>query len=166
MSTGAGSARNAVRHGVLAEPKPERVHELLGHILGDAQGGRAPTDSPDSLTGRVLTERELAALALADSEARLDTAHAHYVACQPEDVDPDMADCVNVLEEFLYMDDMLDEDKREAIRRIFKVERFDARARASRQRLALRYLKEARARRDRALSAFLAYGETAEGDAV
>ena len=155
MSTGAGNTRNALRHGVLAEPDPGRVRELLGHILGDTQSGRALTDSPDALTGR-----ELAALALADSEARLDAAHAHYVACQPEDVDPDMADCVNVLEEFLYMDDMLDEDKREAIRRIFKVERFDARARASRQRLALRYLKEARAKRDRALSAFLAYGET------
>jgi hypothetical protein len=146
---------------VLAEPDPARVHELLGHILGDTQGGGALADSPDALTGR-----ELAALALADSEARLDAAHAHYIACQPEDVDPDMADCVNVLEEFLYMDDMLDEDKREAIRRIFRVERFDARARASRQRLALRYLKEARATRDRALSAFLAYGETAEGYAI
>lgn len=166
MSTRAGSARNAVRHGVLAEPDPGRVHELLGHILGDTQGGGALTDSPDALTGRALTARELAALALADSEARLDAAYAHYVACQPKGVDPDMADCVNVLEEFLHMDDMLDEDKREAIRRIFRVERFDARARASRQRLALRYLKEAQARRDRALSAFLAYVETAEGDAV
>ena len=162
MSTRAGSARNAVRHGVLAEPDPERVKGLLGHILGDAQGGGAPTGSLGALTGRALTDRELAALALADSEARLDAAHAHYIACQPEGVDPDMADCVNVLEEFLYMDDMLDEDKREAIRRIFKVERFDARARASRQRLALRYLKEAQAKRDRALSAFLAYGETVE----
>ena len=161
MSTRAGSSKNAVRHGVLAEPDPGRVRELLGHILGDNQGGETLTDNPDALTGR-----ELAALALADSEARLDAAHAHYVACQPEDVDPDMADCVNVLEEFLYMDDMLDEDKREAIRRIFKVERFDARARASRQRLALRYLKEARATRDRALTAFLAYGETAEVGAI
>ena len=162
MSTRAGNARNAVRHGVLAEPEPGRVRELLRHILGNTQGGGALTDSPDALTGRLLTERELAALALADSEARLDAAHAHYVACQPEDADPDMADCVNVLEEFLYMDDMLDVDKREAIRRIFRVERFDARARASRQRLALRYLKEARATRDRALTAFLALGETAE----
>ena len=151
-----------MRHGVLAEPEPGRVRELLGHILGDTQGGGGLTDSPDTLTSRALTARELAALALADSEARLDEAHAHYVACQPEGVDPDMADCVNVLEDFLHMDDMLDEDKREAIRRIFKVERFDARARASRQRLALRYLKEARAKRDRALAAFLAHGETPE----
>ena len=161
MSTRAGSARNAVRHGVLAEPAPERVRELLGHILGDPESGGGLTDSSGALTGR-----ELAALALADSEARLDAAHAHYVACQPEDVDPDMADCVNPLEEFLYMDDMLDVDKREAIRRIFKVERFDARARASRQRLALRYLKEAGATRDRALSAFLVYEETAEVGAI
>ena len=157
MSTRSGNAKNAVRHGVLAEPDPGRVQELLGHILGNTQSGGALTGSLDALT-----ERELAALALADSEARLDAAHAHYVSCQPEGVDPDIADCVNVLEEFLYMDDMLDEDKREAIRRIFKVEQFDARARASRQRLALRYLKEARATRDRALSAFLAYGETTE----
>ena len=161
MSTRAGNAKNAVSQGVLAEPDRGRVCELLGHILGDTQGAEALTDSREALT-----ERELAALTLADSEARLDAAHAHYVACQPEDVDPDMADCVNVLEEFLYMDDMLDVDKREAIRRIFKVERFDARARASRQRLALRYLKEARARRDSALSAFLAYGETVGGEAL
>ena len=161
MSTRAGSARNAVRHGVLAEPDPERVKDLLGHILGDTQGGGALTDSPDALTAQ-----KLAALALADSEARLDAAYAHYVACQPEGVDPDMAKCVNMLEDFLHMDDMLDEDKREAIRRIFRVERFDARARASRQRLALRYLKEARATRDRALAAFLAYGEKVEGNAI
>lgn len=161
MSTRAGNAKNAVRHGVLAEPDPGRVHELLVHILGDAQSGDALINSPHAFT-----ERELAALALADSEARLDAAHAHYVSCQPEDVDPDMADCVNFLEEFLYLDDMLDEDKRESIRRIFRVERFDVRARASRQRLALRYLKEARATRGRALSAFLAYGETAEVSAI
>ena len=166
MSTRAGSSKNAVRHGVLAEPDPGRVRELLGHILGDNQGGETLTDSPDALMGRALTGRELAALALADSEARLDAAHAHYISCQPEGVDPDMAKCVNVLEDFLHMDDMLDEDKREAIRSIFRVERFDARARASRQRLALRYLKEAQAKRDRALSAFLAYGETAEVGAI
>ena len=161
MSTRAGSAKNAVRHGALAEPEPGRVRELLGHILGDTRGGGALTESLDALTGH-----ELAALALADSEAWLDAAHAHYVACQPEGVDHDMAKCVNVLEDFLHMDDMLDEDKREAIRRIFKVEQFDARARASRQRLALRYLKEARATRDRALTAFVAYGEKVEENAI
>ena len=120
MSARPASAQNAHRHGVLGEPNPERVNDILTNILGDVPSGGA------------FTGRELAALALADSEARLDAAHAHYVACQPEGVDPDMADCVNVLEEFLHMDDMLDEDKREAIRRIFRVERFDARARASR----------------------------------
>jgi hypothetical protein len=83
VSARAGSARNAVRHGVLAEPDPERVNDCW-HILGDTQRWGL-TDSPEALTGR-----ELAALALADSEARLDAAHAHYVACQPEGVDPDM----------------------------------------------------------------------------
>lgn len=46
------------------------------------------------------------------------------------------------------------------------MEQFDARAGASRQRLALRYLKEAHARRDRALTVFLASGETAEGEVL
>ena len=154
MSNRPGSAKNAVRHGVLAEPDPARALELLGHILGNTKIGEKLANRQQPLT-----ERELAALALADSEARLDAAHAHYVACQPEDVDPDMANCINMLEDLLYMDDMLNETKREAIRRIFRVERFDARARASRQRLALRYLKEARAKRDRALSDFIAHGE-------
>ena len=108
----------------------------------------------------------MAALALADSEARLDAAHAHFVACQPEEVDPDLAYCADMLEELLYMDDILDETQREAIRRIFRVERFDTRARISRQRLALRYLREARARRDRALAAFLSHYDVAEGDVL
>ncbi|WP_354689779.1 hypothetical protein [Lentibacter algarum] len=145
---------------MLSEPDPERVNDLLTNILGDA-----PTDG--ALRGaKAFTGRELAALALADCEARLDAAHAHYVACQPEEVDPDLAYCTDMLEDLLYMDDMLDETKREAIRRIFRVERFDTRARVSRQRLALRYLKEARARRDRALSAFLSHYDMAEGEVL
>ena len=145
---------------MLSEPDPERINDLLTHILGDAPSGGTFTGA-EALTGR-----ELAALALADSEARLDAAHAHFVACQPEEVDPDLAYCTDMLEDLLYMDDMLDETKREAIRRIFRVERFDTRARASRQRLALRYLKEARARRDRALAAFLSHYDRNEGEVL
>ena len=160
MSARPANAQNARRHGVLSEPNPERVNDLLTNILGDA-----PSDG--LLTGaEALTERELAALALADSEARLDAAHAHYVACQPEDADLEMSKLSDILEDLLYMDDILDETKREAIRRIFRVERFDTRARVSRQRLALRYLKEARARRDRALSAFLLHDDMAEEEVL
>ena len=154
MSARPASAKNARRHGVLSEPDPERVNDILTNILGDVPSGGA------------FTGRELAALALADSEARLDAAHAHYVACQPEDVDPEMRKLSDMLEDFLYMEDMLDETKREAIRRIFRVERFDIRARVSRQRLALRYMKEARARRDRALAAFLSHYDVAKGDVL
>ena len=154
MSARPASAKNARRHGALSEPDPERVNDILTNILGDVPSGGA------------FTGRELAALALADSEARLDAAHAHYVACQPEGVDPDMRKLSDMLEDFLYMEDMLDETKREAIRRIFRVERFDTRARASRQRLVLRYLKEARARRDRALAAFLLHCDVAKGDVL
>ena len=154
MSARPASTKNARRHGVLSEPDPERVNDILTNILGDVPSGGA------------FTGRELAALALADSEARLDAAHAHYVACQPEGVDPDMRKLSNMLEDFLYMEDMLDETKREAIRRIFRVERFDTRARVSRQRLALRYMKEARARRDRALAAFLSHCDVAKGDVL
>jgi len=160
VSARPANAQNARRHGVLSEPDPERVNDLLTNILGDAP-------SSGTFTGaEALTERELAALALADSETRLDAAHAHYVACQPEEVDPDLAYCADMLEDLLYMDDMLDETKREAIRRIFRVERFDTRARVSRQRLALRYLKEARARRDRALSAFLLHYDRTEREVL
>ena len=67
----------------------------------------------------------------------LNVVHTHFVDYQSKGVDPDMADCVNILEDFLYMDNMLDETKREAIHWIFIMERFNARARASRQRLAL-----------------------------
>ena len=154
MSARPASAKNARRPGVLGEPNPERVNRILTNILGDVPSGGAFTD------------RELAALALADSEARLDAAHTHYVACQPEDVDPEMRKLSDMLEDFLYMEDMLDETKREAIRQIFRVERFDKRARVSRQRLALRYLKEARARRDRALSAFLSHYDMAEREVL
>ena len=145
---------------MLSEPDPERVNDLLSNILGHAPNDLAFTGA-ESFTGR-----ELAALALADSEARLDAAHAHYVACQPEEVDPDLAYCADMLEDLLYMDDMPDETKREAIRRIFRVERFDTRARVSRQRLALRYLKEAHARRDRALSAFLSHYDRTGGEVL
>ena len=145
---------------MLSEPDPERVNDLLKNILGNAPSGGTFTGE-EALTGR-----ELAALALADCEARLDAAHAHYVACQPEEVDPDLACCADMLEDLLYMDDMLDETKREAIRRIFRVERFDTRARVSRQRLALRYLKEAHARRDRALAAFLLHYDMAEEEVL
>ena len=160
MSARPASAKNARRHGVLSEPDPERVNDILTNILGDAPSGGTFTGA-EALTGR-----ELAALALADSEARLDAAHAHYVACQPEGVDPDMRKLSDMLEDFLYMEDMLDETKREAIRRTFRVERFDKRARVSRQRLALRYLKEARTRRDRALSAFLSHYDIAEREVL
>ena len=158
MSARPANAQNARRHGVLSEPDPERVSDLLTNILGDA-----PTDG--ALRGaEAFTGRELAALALADSEARLDAAHAHYVACQPEDANLEMSKLSDILEDLLYMDDILDETKREAIRRTFRVERFDKRARVSRQRLALRYLKEARARRDRALAAFLSHYDRNEGE--
>jgi hypothetical protein len=101
-----------------------------------------------------------------DSEAQLDAAHAHYASCQPEAADPDMVQCVKTLEDLLHMDDMLDETTRDAIRRIFRVERFDMRALVSRQRLALRYLKEECARRKRALSAFLSHCDMAAGDTL
>ena len=160
MSSRPANAQNARRHGVLSEPDPERVNDLMTNILGDAPSGGALRGA-EAFTGR-----ELVALALADSEVRLDAAHAHYLACQPEEVDPEMRKMSDILEDLRYMDDMLDETKCEAIRRIFRVERFDTRARVSRQRLALRYLKEARARRDRALSAFLLHYDMAEEEVL
>ena len=73
----AGRAKdNARRYGVRAAPSSDDVGAHLTRILG-----RAPL--PGELEAP--TPRLAAALRLADCEARLDRAHAHYAAAQPRD---------------------------------------------------------------------------------
>ena len=59
----------------------------------------------------------------------------------------------------LYNDDIASDTKREAIRRAFRVEKFDVAYVVSRKRLALRYLAEAQSKRDSAMRVFVALGD-------
>ncbi|MGB4114734.1 MAG: hypothetical protein WBK15_17020 [Yoonia sp.] len=119
------------------------------------------------LTGRRLEEicdadwdgATRAALELATREAHLDRAHAHHVSCQTTEIDPDTLAMIDQLEDLLYCDDTLSDTKREAIRRAFRVEKFDLANVVSRKRLALRYLAEAQSKRDGALRVFVALGD-------
>jgi len=63
---------------------------------------------------------------------------------------------IDQLEDLLYCDDTLSDTKREAIRRAFRVEKFDLANVVGRKRLALRYLAEAQSKRDSALRVFMA----------
>ena len=120
------------------------------------------------LTGRRLEEigdadwdgATRAALELATREAHLDRAQAHHVSCQATEIDPDTLAMIDQLEDLLYCDDTLSDTKREAIRRAFRVEKFDVANVVSRKRLALRYLAEAQSKRDRALRVFVAPEDT------
>ena len=62
---------------------------------------------------------------------------------------------IGLLEDLLHCD-----DKREAIRRTFCVEKVDLAHVVSRKRFALRYLAEAQSKRDSALKAFGALGDS------
>ena len=142
---------NATSHGVLAALYEAAVG---AHFRG--------------LTGRRLEEicdadwdgATRAALELATREAHLDRAHAHHVSCQTTEIDPDMLRLIGALEDLiLYNDDIASDTKREAIRRAFRVEKFDVANVVSRKRLALRYLAEAQSKRDGALRVFVALGD-------
>ena len=70
-----------------------------------------------------------------------------------------MLTMIVVLEDLLHCDDTLSVTKREAIRRMFRVEKFDVANVVSRKRHALRYLAEAQSKRDGALRVFVALGD-------
>ena len=71
-----------------------------------------------------------------------------------------MLTMIGLLEDLiLYNEDIASETKREAIRRAFRVEKFDVANVVSRKRLALRYLAEAQSKRDGALRVFVALGD-------
>jgi len=139
---------NARRHGAQSRPEPAETHRHLTRILG-----REPT----GLDLGELGPRELAALRLADCEARLDQAHAHYVEVQDRDREPGLDEAVDHLEDLLLFDWVADGAKWEAARRIMRLDHFSRHYAGRRKRLASRYLREAQSRRDKALEEFLGH---------
>jgi hypothetical protein len=99
----------------------------------------------------------LAALQLAECEARLDKAHARYVAVQDLDRHAELDDAQEQLNDLLYFKWIEDDTTREAARRIMKVEHLSKSYACHQKRLAGRYLREAQSSRDRALLAYLEY---------
>ena len=140
---------NARRHGVRAAPHSDEVGGHLARILG-----RAPL--PGELDAP--TPRLAAALRLADCEARLDRAHAHYAAAQPRDRRRDLDHLQEILEDLLYFDWVEDGAKREAAARIMRLEHFSKFYARRDRRLAGRYFGEAQSARDRALEDYLGLG--------
>ena len=146
----AGRAKdNARRHGVRAAPSSDDMGAHLTRILG-----RAPL--PGELDAP--TPRLAAALRLADCEARLDRAHAHYAAAQPRDRHGDLDHLQEILEDLLYFDWVEDGAKREAAARIMRLEHFSKFYARHDRRLAGRYFGEAQSARDRALEDYLGLG--------
>jgi hypothetical protein len=70
-----------------------------------------------------------------------------------------MLELIGHLEGLLYFDDILIDTKHEAIRRMFRLEKFDVANVVRRKRLALRYLAEAQSKRDSALRVFVALAD-------
>ena len=140
--------RNALKHGAQARPPRREVLYQLERILG-----RKPT-SPELLDPQLDL---LAALQLAECEARLDKAHARYVAVQDLDRHAELDDVQEQLNDLLYFKWIEDDATREAARRIMKVEHLSKSYACHQKRLAGRYLREAQSSRDRALLAYLEY---------
>jgi len=145
---GEGRAPNARRHGAQSRPEPAETRRHLTRILG-----REPT----GLDLGELGPRELAALRLADCEARLDRAHAHYAEAHGRDREPGLDEAMGHLEDLLLFDWAADGAKWEAARRIVRLDHLSRHYAARRKRLASRYLREAQSRRDKALEEFLGH---------
>ena len=137
---------NAHRHGAQAQPPQAEIYLHLSRILG-----RRPTHfdlldpQPDIA----------AALHLADCEARLDRALEHHAAQFATKRDPEADQLSESVADLLHFDWVEDRDRREAARRVMKLEQFSVDISARRKRLASRYLREAQSARDRALAAYL-----------
>ena len=145
MSRGAA---NAHRHGAQAQPPQAEIYRHLSRILG-----RRPTQfdllepQPDIA----------AALHLADCEARLDRAHAHYVDMQDVHRHKEFDHLQERLDDMVFFNWITDPFKREAAQRIMRLERFSTHYANYEKRLAGRYLREAQSKRDRALLEYMEY---------
>ena len=137
---------NALKHGAQARPTGRDVLFQLEGILGRKPSTLALLDPDPEL---------LAALRLAECEARLDRAHAHYVEVQDLDRHAELDHIQEHLEDLLYFKWIEDDTTREAARRIMQVEHLSASYARHQKRLAGRYLREAQSSRDRAFLAYL-----------
>ena len=139
---------NALRHGAQSKPSRDDIYFHLERILG-----RRPTHfdlldpQPDIA----------AALHLADCEARLDRAHAHYVKMQAVDRHKEFDHLQDQLDDMVFFTWIKDPFNREAAQRIMRLERYSTHYANYDKRLAGRYLREAQSKRDRALMDYLRY---------
>ena len=139
---------NAHRHGAQAQPPQAEIYRHLSRILG-----RRPTHfdlldpQPDIA----------AALHLADCEARLDRAHAHYVKMQAVDRHREFDHLQDQLDDMVFFNWIIDPFKREAAQRIMRLERYSTHYANYEKRLAERYLREAQSKWDRALIDYMGY---------
>ena len=141
---------NALKHGAQARPTCRDVLFQLEGILGRKPSPLALLEPDPEL---------LAALRLAECEARLDRAHAHYVEVQDLDRDAELDHIQEHLEDLLYFKWIESDTTREAARRIMQVEHLSASYARHQKRLAGQYLREAQSRRDRAFLAYLEYNK-------
>ena len=141
---------NALKHGAQARPPGRDVLFQLEGILGRKPSPLAFLDPDPEL---------LAALRLAECEARLDRAHAHHVEVQDLDRHPELDHIQEHLEDLLYFKWIESDTTREAARRIIQVEHLSASYARHQKRLAGRYLREAQSSRDRAFLAYLEYNK-------
>ena len=140
------AAANARTHGAQSRPEEGAVAAHLARIL----------DRPVSGLDRLAPDPQtLAALRLADCEARLDLALEHHAAQFETKRDPEADRLGESVADLLHIDWVEDRDRREAARRIMKLDQFSVDISARRKRLASRYLREAQSARDRALAAYL-----------
>jgi hypothetical protein len=145
-------AQNARVHGATGKPDHGRVTTWLRVIL----------DAPDLSLGEALGDdpRMRAALALAVAEARVETAERGWhkaMTLQPNgdwDADPVLAALRREVEGAT-TDEQIQELLAIGLRHL-EVQAMDPRRIEARQRLAERYLREARAQRRRAFSAWIA----------
>ena len=113
-------------------------------------------DRPVSGLDRLARDPQtLAALRLADCEARLDRALEHHAAQFATKRDPEADRLSESVADLLHFDWVEDRDRRDAARRVMKLDQFSENISARRKRLASRYLREAQSARDRALAAYL-----------
>ena len=140
------AAANARTHGAQSRPAEAAVVAHLARILGRPVSGLDRL-APDPQT--------LAALRLADCEARLDRALEHHAAQFATKRDPEADRLSESVADLLHFDWVEDRDRREAARRVMKLDQFSVDISARRKRLASRYLREAQPARDRALAAYL-----------
>ena len=96
-----------------------------------------------------------AAIHLADCEAWLDRAHAHYVDMQNVGRHETLVVIQDQLQDLISFKWLEDEITREAVRRIMRLEQLTKQYDNDQKRLAWRYLRKAQSKRDQALLEYM-----------